>query len=178
MAHLKTIIGEQAKRTIPSKPPVPGLARKSLPTLGNRTSDVAALDAREAANGWALEAAARATKAQREAKGVGDSYQQRQGSRPELETLVGKRVEAVWKYALPEGVFGEALMWCAGEVIDLDPRPYTTFPKGKSATIRWDANAKVEPPEPVHTRATKLLPSLWNKDGVGAWRMDLDPPPL
>ena len=26
------------------------------------------------------------------------------------------------------------------------------------------------------TSGTKLLPSLWNKDSLGAWRIDLDPP--
>ena len=139
---------------------------------------VAALDEKEAEGGAALEAAARATKAQREAKGVGDSYQSRQGSMPALdENLIGKRLEVVFHYTLPEGVFGEALMWCSGEVVDLDPRPYTTFPKGKSATIRWDANDRVSPPEPVTTTGCKLLPTKWNKDGVGAWRFDLDPSP-
>lgn len=94
---------------------------------------------------------------------------------PAPETLLGKRVEVVFHYDLPEGVFGEALMWCSGEVIDVDPRPYSTYPKGKSATVRWDANDRVSPPERVHTLACKLLPTKWNKDGVGAWRMDLDP---
>ena len=179
MKHLKMLLAEQAKRPIPLKPPVAGLARKELPVLGKRTADVAALDAKEASNSWALEAAARATKAQREAKGIGDSYQQRQGSKPEIdERLVGKRIEVVIHYTLPDGVFGEALMWCSGEVVDVDPRPYVTFPKGKSATIKWDANDRVQPAEPVSTSATKLLPSRWNKDGVGAWRMDLDPPPV
>ena len=178
MEHLKKLISEQSKRTIPSKPPVPGLARKELPALGKRTADVAALDAKEAASGSALEAAARATKADREAKGIGDSYQQRQGSKPDLdERLIGKRIEVVFHYTLPDGVFGQALMWCSGEVVDLDPRPYTTFPKGKSATIKWDANDRVLPPEPVSVSGSKLLPSRWNKDGVGAWRLDLDPPP-
>ena len=70
---------------------------------------------------------------------------------PAHDTLVGKRIEVVFHYTLPEGVFGEALMWCSGTVVDLDPRPYTTFPKGKSVTIRWDANDRVSPPEPVST---------------------------
>ena len=138
---------------------------------------VAALDTKEAEGGAALEAAARALKAQREAKGFGDSYQQRQGSRPELDQkIIGKRIEVVYHYELPEGVFGEALMWCSGEIVDVDLRLYSTFPKGKSATVRWDANDRVSPPEPVSSSGCKLLPSLWNKDGVGAWRFDLDPP--
>ena len=55
---------------------------------------------------------------------------------------------------------------------------YSDFPKGKPALVKWDANDRLEPKEPVHTLATKLLPSLWNKDGVGACQLDLDPPPL
>eukprot|EP00966_Prymnesium_polylepis_P113976 2634354-Prymnesium_polylepis.1 len=179
MAHLKKIISEQSRRTIPTKPPVPGLSRKELPTLGTATSDSARLDGKEAASGAAVEAAARAAKADREAKGIGDSYQQRQGSRPDIdEELIGIRIEAVFHYTLPDGVFGDALMWCAGEVVGVDPRPYKDFPKGKSALVKWDANTRVEPPEPTHTQAVKLLPSLWNKDGLGAWRLDLDEPPV
>ena len=45
----------------------------------------------------------------------------RQGSRPELdERMIGRRIEVVCHYTLPDGVFGEALMWCSGEVVDLD----------------------------------------------------------
>lgn len=151
--------------------------------LGKRTSDVAALDTKEVTNGGVIEEAARATKAAREAKGFGDSYQQRQPSRPTLdENIIGKRIEVVCHYDLPEGVFGNALMWCSGSIVDLDPRPYSTFPKGKSATVKWDANNHVEPPEPVTTSGIKLLPSMWNgpptfKDAQGAWRFDLDPAP-
>jgi hypothetical protein len=182
LQHLKMLIKEQSTRSIPSKPPPPGLARKELPTLGKRTGDMAALDAREANDSRAIEAAARAEKEQRESKGFGDSYQARQGSRPELDDdLVGKRIEVVIEYTLKDGVFcdsygGKAVMWCSGEVIDVDPRPYATFTKGKSATIRWDANDRVHPPEPITVEGCKLLPSLWNKDGLGAWRFDLDPP--
>ena len=101
--------------------------------LGTSTSDSARLDAQEAASGAAVEATARAEKARREAKGVGDSYQQRQGSRPEIdEEFIGTRIESVFHYSLPEGVFGDALMWCSGTVIGIDPRPYKDFPKGKS----------------------------------------------
>lgn len=183
LEHLKMLIKEQSRRIIPSKPPPPGLARKELATLGKRTGDMAALDAREANDSRAVEAAARAEKTQRESKGFGDSYQQRQGSKPELDgALVGKRVEVVVEYTLTEGVFidsadGKAVMWCSGEVIDVDPRPYSLYTKGKSATIRWDANDRVAPPEPSKVEGCKLLPTMWNRDGVGAWRFDLDPPP-
>ena len=157
---------------------MPGLQRKALPTLGTSTSDSAKLDAKEAAGGEAVEAAARAAKAHREAKGIGDSYQQRQGSRPEIDdALIGTRLEVICHYELPECVFGDALMWCSGKVIGIDPRPHKDFPKGKSALIRWDPNPRIEPPEKCQDLPTKLMPSLWNKDCLGAWRKDLDPPP-
>ena len=46
--------------------------------------------------------------------------------------------------------------------------------------VAWDANLndRVEPPEKAITLPVKLLPSLWNKDCLGAWRFDLDPPPV
>jgi hypothetical protein len=180
LTHLNTIILAQSKRPIPTAPPAPGMARKDLPEFGKRTAQVAGLDEREAAGGTAMVEAAQALKATREAKGIGDSYQTRHGSQPSNDALLGERIEVILivHYTLPEGVFGEALMWCSGEVIDLDPRPYTTFPKGKSATVRWDANPRLMPPEPVTTSGCKLLPTKWNQDSVGAWRMDLDPPPV
>ena len=177
-AHLNTIIIAQAKRPIPTAPPAPGMVRKALPQFGKRTAQVAGLDEREALGGAAIVEAARALKASREAKGIGDSYSVRQGSQPAHESLLGARVEVVFHYTLPEGVFGQALMWCSGEVVDLDPRPYTSFPKGKSALVRWDANDRVTPPEPVTTLGCKLLPSKWNKDDVGAWHMGLDYCPI
>ena len=177
-AHLNTIFVEQAKRPIPTSPPAPGMARKLMPEFGKRTAQVAELDDREAAGSSAMVEAARALKTAREAKGIGDSYQARQGSRPDLDDrMIGTRIEVIFHYTLPEGVFGNALMWCAGEIIGLDPRPYTSFPKGKSALVKWDANNRVEPAEKSLELGTKLLPSKWNGDSVGSWRMDLDPLP-
>ena len=104
----------------------------------------------------------------REAKGIGDSYQARQGSKLEIdEALISRRLEVICHYDLPEGVFGDALMWCSGEVGGVDPRPYKDFPKGKSALMSWDANDRAVPPEPAQTLAIKLLPSLLNKDVLG-----------
>jgi len=40
--------------------------------------------------------------------------------------------------------------------------------------IKWDANDRVRPPEPVSTSGAVLLPTKWNKQVEGAWRMDLD----
>eukprot|EP00966_Prymnesium_polylepis_P001945 44175-Prymnesium_polylepis.1 len=73
--------------------------------------------------------------------------------------MIGKRIEVIFHYTLPEGFFGNALIWCAGEIVGLDPRPYTTFPKGKSALVKWDANNRVEPAEKSIVQGTKLLPS-------------------
>ena len=52
-------------------------------------------------------------------KGIGDSYQVRQGSQRTVDSLLGKRIEVIFHHTLPEGVFGEAIMWCSGTVMDL-----------------------------------------------------------
>ena len=46
-----------------------------------------------------------------------------------------------------------------------------------AATVKRDANDRLQPHEKEHVQAVKLLPSMWNRDGIGAWRMDLEPPP-
>eukprot|EP00965_Chrysotila_dentata_P021159 700541-Pleurochrysis_carterae.AAC.1 len=58
LTHLKTIIALQRTRSLPTKPPVQALERKSMPQLGKRTTDVAKLDAAEVANSAVLEASA------------------------------------------------------------------------------------------------------------------------
>ena len=42
--HLKSIIKEQRKRSIPSKPPIPLPERKNLPILGTKTLDLAVIE--------------------------------------------------------------------------------------------------------------------------------------
>ena len=38
------------------------------------------------------------------------------------------------------------VLWHGNGFGHLDPRPYITFPKGKSVTdVRWNANARVTP---------------------------------
>eukprot|EP00965_Chrysotila_dentata_P190689 6174039-Pleurochrysis_carterae.AAC.2 len=155
LAHLKSIILQQRSRAIPAKPP--------------RTADVVSLDAREVSSSAALELAARATKAQREAKGVGDSVQERQPvSAPILDAgMVGKRVEVLFPYSAPGSA--QELLWCAGEtlfVVDGTNLPRSKFKAGKCAMVRWDANPQHD--EPVTESPVRLLPTRWIKSVQGA----------
>ena len=117
-----------------------------------------------------------------QAAGVGDSYAERQGSCPILDqSLVGRRIEVLFKMEIPDG--GAELLWCSGRV-DLFCDGTNMFPRsryeaGKAAMIMWDANPNIgvseEAPngEPAHLAPQKLLPSKWNKDVEGAWRLEL-----
>eukprot|EP00965_Chrysotila_dentata_P220798 6192002-Pleurochrysis_carterae.AAC.1 len=89
-----------------SNPPVPTLQRALLPALCKRTAEVAALERSQASSRHALEAAVCATKAQREAQGVGDSMQEPQltVSAPRVdEATVGSCLEVLCAYDLPDG---------------------------------------------------------------------------
>eukprot|EP00965_Chrysotila_dentata_P146446 4835483-Pleurochrysis_carterae.AAC.2 len=91
--------------SLPNHQSIPALERKHLPSLGKRTADVASLDALEASSSTALEQAARATKAQREAEGVGDSAQEWQPMSVRVlhACRVGKRIEVLFPYSVPGG---------------------------------------------------------------------------
>ena len=171
---MKLIIGEQRKRQVPSGPPVKIAPRKELPALGTRAADAVALDALAEESSAALEAHARSLKAQREAEGIGDSYQERQGSRPEVDAaLVGKRLEVLCSYVLEEGG-GQELRWAAGVVTMVSDGtnmvPKSKYGKGVGAMLVWDAMYGLE----AHECAARLLPTKWNKDSEGAWRFCLD----
>ena len=70
--HLKYIISQENKRTIPSKPPALRPKRKTLPLLGNIVKELTIMDTLEEADCTDFIDSAKQTKSEREAKGVGD----------------------------------------------------------------------------------------------------------
>ena len=65
-SHLKTIMAAEKTRPIPLEPPVDAPVRKKLPTLGVRSMDAVALDARQDAVCAMVKHAGRSQKQQRE----------------------------------------------------------------------------------------------------------------
>jgi len=182
-ARLKEIIGEQSKREIPTRAPVPQVKRKELPTLGTETLDKLQLDARAAAKSGAFEEAARAEKARREVEGIGDT---RENMQPiDIPTVaIGMRLERLIWYdftdpaARAEAGADGGFMWCTCTVLAVEnvaKGPRSVYKDGEAAWVRWDANDRVTPAEKESEGAFKLLKTRWNKpDGEGAWRLDFD----
>ena len=186
-AHLKKIIAE--RRSIPAKPPVPTLTRKALPRLGAQSSDVVALDQKQAADNDAFEAESRRELAERERQGIGDLAGECQPRvQPTIASLPGKRIEICCVYNIQDDKgmpTGETeARWSAGSVVRVadgrEPHMYDFDKNGKSVRIkagegvmiRWDADPVRG--EPESESAKRLLPSKWNpkQHSDGAWRFD------
>ena len=83
--------------------------------------------------------------------------------RPDISSLVGQQIDYY-------SCFGSAGMrWCQGEVTSICAN------KSKpTVNVLWDAMPDVERYATATEEAVTLLPSKWNKDCDGAWRMDVD----
>ena len=81
--------------------------------------------------------------------------------------MIGERIDVLTGFTDDET--GEHLLrWCQGEVIEvLDNRSKPT------ANVDWDPMGDVDGGDKRTTSSQVLLPSKWNKDREGAWRMDV-----
>lgn len=92
--HLRHIIKEEKSNVIPSEPPFNLPQGKELGILGTQTSIVEVLDKKFAANEGEYKIEAEKIRRERESEGHGDMYAQLQPfSRPELDELVGRRID-------------------------------------------------------------------------------------
>ena len=135
--------------------------------LGTPTSDMISLDAKYMDNKEELKEKAAATLRERESSGITSIYARMQPFyRPELEDLVGRRIDVL--YSLKAGG-NDVLRWCQGEVLEVCEN--VSSPKVK---VAWDPTPDIEGSEEGEVSDKVLLPSLWNKDVDGAWRLDID----
>ena len=77
-AHLKLIIVQQRKRTIPDKPPVTLPERKSLPKLGTEVKDLIEINLGKDEDRDRFEKNAHSIRIEREKLGIGDRYAEMQ----------------------------------------------------------------------------------------------------
>jgi len=70
--HLKHIIGEEGRRTMPNKPPPTMPKRKDMLTLGAAAPDLAAVDKKQQDNTGSFEENAKRVREEREEAGAGD----------------------------------------------------------------------------------------------------------
>ena len=92
---------------------------------------------------------------------------------PELSELEGRRIDVLCSFELDEkdksGKKKEGLRWCQGVVVKVLKR--TEKP---TVMVDWDELSDVEGKAGAAVRGEQvLLPSLWNKDKKGSWRLDV-----
>ena len=173
-AHLKTIIEEEASRSIPNEPPTNLPSRKHVPTLGTLTKHVIAMDQSRSENDHEFKFSAKKLRDDRESDGFGDRYMEiQQVSIPAVDhTLVGKNIEMIFELIEPDGTC--CLEWCEGNVISV---PKAEGKKKNTVTVGW--NEKHLKGAENETSDVILMPSLWNpktkaKMKNGAWRFYYD----
>ena len=169
--HLRKIIREEKKMDIPDKPPASLPERRALPILGDRlTAKVMDIDAKYFHKESRFREDAEKLRKERESRGEGSMYSQLQPwMRPSLESLVDKRIDVLSTFFVKVGGVDEPqLRWCQGRVESVVQNVKQPF-----VVVEWDGMPDVKGWERKSTAKQRLLPSLWNKDKEGSWRMDV-----
>jgi hypothetical protein len=149
---------------VPGEPPLSLPSPPEMPSLGTKSEIALSMESENASKLAEFKVTAYAKRDKQEADGIGDSWSEMQRSvMPDIDsTLVGFRIEKVFKYSEIDGT--TYLDWYHGEVISVNGD------KMKYATIRWDEDC-LRPRDHSTTRE-KLLQTKWNpaQAKAGAWR--------
>ncbi len=142
--------------------------RINLPVLGTETEDVLELDIKYLANEDAFKKKACKLQKERELKGEGSLYSSMQPFvRPEISDLMNERIDVLSELKMLENKTSK-LRLCQGKVIHVYEEQQVP-----TVCVRWDPIPDCNGWE-THTESNqKLLPTRWNKDVVGAWRLVL-----
>ena len=163
-----TIIPEQSKRVIPTKPkvtlPSRGENRATL-GIGTMSLDIVQLDKKHNDEEAVFVLDATAMREQLENDGIMDRHEKKQPrSLPTIDiAFVGTRIEQIQEFLEEDG--SSKLVWCKGVVTGV-------MNKKTKVRIKWDEEYH-RPGDPVISQETFLV-TKWNKHTVRAWRLALD----
>ena len=175
-AHLKFIIKDvKTKRLeIPKEPKVEIPQRVSTAILGTMNNATKSLDEKYFDNEDKFKADCVKLRSEREARGEGSIYAEMQPFvRPTLPELVGKRIDFYEALDIPDTTeksgYRRECYWHQGEVLSV---VHSRQPK---VNVLWDKIDLLPGYDDGQVKGEcKLLPSLYNKQKEGAWRMDID----
>ena len=179
---LKDLIKEEKKkkRAIPDKPKVPIPQRKDMATLGTATKQRGNLDINGMEVEDAFELKSRNDWKKRELEGETSVHSKRQKKNAPAvnEDLLGKRIEYLAEFDMDEEGAEKEPRWCSGVVERIcdgtwviTGRMRKCWKEGEAVEVLWDAIPDAD--MPACREKVALNPNKWNKDGIGAWRMDL-----
>ncbi len=87
--------------------------------------------------------------------------------RPEMSDLMNECIDVLSEFRMPENKTSE-LRWCHGEVVHVYEEQ-----RVPTVCVCWDPIPDCTGWETATESNQKLLPTKWNKDVVGAWKLDL-----
>ena len=165
--YLRRIIKEEKNHEIPIEP-VPNVPQRvNLPILGTQTECAKELDRKYMTDDDKFKRSARKIQKRRETKGEGSIYASMQPfARPALCDLVNERIDYLSAFQIA-GQREPELRWCQGGVIAVLDR------KKPTVRVLWDEMPDCTGWETSQETDVILLPTKWNKNKEGAWRMDL-----
>ena len=117
-----------------------------------------------------------------ESEGHGSVYSMRQKKNAPAvdESLISKRIEVVISFEMNDEGTEQAQRWCSGVVERICDGTWVIpgkmrkcWKKGEAVDVFWDAIPDTDPPMPACRDKVALNPNKWNKDGIGAWRIEL-----
>ena len=172
--HMRHIIREEniriskGKLEIPEEPKPNVPKRREMGILGTQIDLVETLDGKYLADEGEFKSKAGSILQTREESGETSMYSRMQPFlRPELDDLIGKRIDVLTGFTDDE-TKEHLERWCQGKVIEVFGN--RTKP---TVNVDWDPMDDVDGGEEHTTSPQVLLPSKWNKDIKGAWRMDV-----
>ena len=172
-AHMKYIIKNESRHHVPAEP-IPHMPQRAhTGILGTFNSTAMGLEKKYVDNIEEFKERCNKLRREREARGEGSMFSELQPFvRPELDDLMYKRIDVLCGVDVENELTKEkekVLRWCQGEVKEI-----VKAKNPPKVLVQWDATPDIEGYENSEVGVQKLLPSLWNANKEGAWRMDMD----
>ena len=184
--HLKSLlvdiityeIAERRLKRLPTEAAPPQFTAKDIGQLGAENADALAIKSKAIFSAEELERKSDEAMARREAAGISDRVERLQGDTPAFnQQLVGKWLEVLWKYLLPDGT--SQLIWVTGRVARVadgltDKRSQRAKNLLPGGAVLWAWDADPEFGEVAGEKWLVLLPNKWNPTRaiVYGWRYD------
>lgn len=179
---LKDLMKEEKKRKrkIPDKPRVPIPQRKNMATLGTTSRLREKLDSNTQEEEDEFEINSRIKWKKQESEGYGSLYSKRQKKdAPAIDkTLIGKQIEHLSEFDMDEEGTEKEPRWCSGVVERICDGTWVIpgkcrkcWKEGEAVEVFFDAIPNAD--TPACREKVALNQNKWNKDVIGAWRMDL-----
>ena len=157
---------------IPDKPPKNVPVRRAMPILGNAlNAEVRELDTKYFNQVGKFREDAEKLRQQLESKGGLSMYSQLQPwIRPEFVNLLEQRIDVLSTFLMTVGDKQEQQERCCQGVV----KSVLKDSRQPFVIVNQDGMPDVKGWEDSRESAQQLLPSLYNKDKEGAWRMDVN----